>query len=61
MSEMPIGNGRDAFKYKAPLNAPFGRLYVYSDIADYKYRRYDRPYFESCAISASLTYITFSV
>ena len=35
MAEKPIGNERDAFKYKVDLNAPFGRLYVYSDIADF--------------------------
>ena len=35
MAETPIGNERDDVKYKVDLNAPFGRLYVYSDIADF--------------------------
>ena len=35
MAEEPIGNERDAFKYKEDLNASFGRLFVYSDIADF--------------------------
>ena len=34
IAEKPIGNERDAFKYKVDLNAPFGRLDVYSDFAD---------------------------
>lgn len=35
MAEKPIGNERDAFKYKVDLNAPFGSLYFYSDIDDF--------------------------
>ena len=35
MTEKTNGKEGDAFKYKVDLNAPFGLLYVYSDIADF--------------------------
>ena len=35
MAEKPVGNESDAFKYKVDLNAPFDRLYVYFDSADF--------------------------
>ena len=37
MSEKPIGNERDAFKYGVDLNILHNRLFVYSDIVDYTY------------------------